>query len=361
MRTLLTLTLSLALLGSAAAARADDGPVVLDKWSRYHTNIVPYSQTLHPPKGKPVTWVPKVSLVIKVKDPESDDVVLLQHLKGRKKPWGKPQVCAIPSSGIIKRKGEGNDYSLVVLTCKMDDKMGSRHSGIYGVRVSYKQTARGKVHKDLATFHYQVKQYNHVWLAKKGPKKAFYIDHDFRMGEAWLYRRSDGRIQIWTWFKYDRAGSADVRGARLRCYNGDLKVPFIDNPTRRTEISYDHYTGNNKHRQTTWGLWYWFSPRTGDLPTAEFLAKNPGTYRCVMTQKGEIAREIYFTVGADGKIVAPPCQSAEGPNRVRLVSDEFLLGMKVQKRLGLGYDPGAFKKRPLYGRSWAKGCPPPAK
>ena len=258
--------------------------------------------------GAKVKWVPRVSLVFKVTSPETDDVIELQHYQGTRK-WGPVQRCQVESSKIIKRRGKGGvpmGYSLVVPECMHDQKLALSKAGTFAVEVSYKQTGRGKVHKKLGRYTYQVKPHNGVWPGKKGPTKLYHVDHDFRMGEAWFYVNSDGKAELWTWFKYDRPGEADVRGARLRCFVGDKKVGFLDNPTGRTANYIDSYPKRNLNKKITWGLWYWSSPRVEGLMTGESIKKNPGKYRCTLTQKGDIAREFFFEVERRGGGSARP-------------------------------------------------------
>ncbi|MBW2734434.1 MAG: hypothetical protein JRH20_18765, partial [Deltaproteobacteria bacterium] len=224
--------LLMTLFASAASAEA---PIALEKWGRYHVNITTLMPTTNPSKGK-VKWVPKVSLVFKVTDPESDDVVLLQHYKGRSK-WGPVQTCQIRTSQMIKRRGKGGKsmgYSLVVPVCNMDMKHAISKSGKFKVAVSYKETGAGKLHKNLGIYSYEVNTYNSIWPGKRGPIKAYYVDHDFRMGEAWLYRNGDGKIEIWSWFKFDRKGEQTVRKGRVRCFVGDKKMKFADYSVART-------------------------------------------------------------------------------------------------------------------------------
>jgi hypothetical protein len=343
-----------------AASSASAAPIALEKWGRYHVKITPYMQHTSPPPGKQVKWVPKVELVFRVTSPESDDIIELQHYRGRRK-WGPVQKCQIPSRGIIKRRGPGGKpmgYSFVAVTCMMDEKLAISKTGRFSVKVSYKQTGAGKLHRDLATYGYVVKHYNSNWLSKRGPIKAYYVDHDFRMGETWLYRKGDGQLQIWAWFKYDRKGEQAVRGARLRCFVGDKKLKFYDNPTRRTTIDHEHYTGNNKHSKITWGLWYWWTARVDGKTGAEWIKAHPGKYRCTLTQLGEVAREIRFEVGADGAIKRAPCHEAKGDRQVRAIEDSFLIASTFKKNADLKFDKRAYARSPLYGRKWGKGCPP---
>ncbi len=223
-RTLLFAVLVSPLAGIAALAAAPDAgpnmPIVLDKWARYHTNITLYENAGKKPDGSTdynnFVWVPKVDLVVQLAEPKRDDVVIIQHYQGDEA-WGDP--IKMPAQNITVRQGRG--YSLVTVSSTMDQDHAISDVGQFSVKVSYKQTGLGKLHEDLATFHYTVKNCNRGWTSQ-GPIKGFYVDHDFRMGEAWLYRLTDGRIELWTWFKYTArtrpksatAGSAVTRATR---------------------------------------------------------------------------------------------------------------------------------------------------
>ncbi len=348
-KTFLVAVLILPFAGSAALAAAPgvapDQPIVLDKWSRYHTHITTYENPGKKPGGgtdyNKFAWVPKVDLVVQVARPERDDIVILQHYQGDKE-WGAP--IKVPVSNITPRRGK--DYSLVSFSSTMDQSLAISDAGQFSVKVSYKQTALGKLHEDLATFRYTVKNYNRGWTSQ-GPIQGFYVDHDFRMGEAWLYRLSDNRIELWTWFKYNREGDAKVQNGRLRCFYGDTILPFGNSPTDRTEVSYDHYTSQREHQKVTWGLWYWSVPRIEGVMAADYLKNHPGEYRCTLTQDGEIAREFHFTVGNDGQIVREPFA---GMKTIYAVDDSFPLKMEFKDNADLDFDGTAFETEKLYGR-----------
>ena len=334
--------------GAARAAAPDAGPntpIVLDKWARYHTNITIYENPGKKPDGttdyNKFAWVPKVDLVVQLAQPEQDDVVIIQHYQGDKA-WGKP--VKAPVQSIVPRRGRG--YSLVTFSSTMDRAHAISDVGQFSVKVGYKQTGLGKLHENLATFHYTVKSCNRGWTSQ-GQIKGFYVDHDFRMGEAWLYRLTDNRIELWTWFKYNREGEAKIRDGRLRCFLGDKMLKFGDTPTGRTEVEYEHYTSQRDHEKVTWGLWYWSVPRIEDAMAADYLKSHPGAYRCVLTQDGEIAREFHFTVGADGEIVRKPFP---GMKTIYAVEDSFPLEMQFKDNPDLKFDADAFRKGKLYGR-----------
>jgi hypothetical protein len=355
---LLTITLTVALHGAASKAQAEEtAPVSLDKWGRYHVNINPYMPNPSPPKGKKVTWVPKVYLVFRIADPESDDVALLQHYRGKKK-WGPELKCKAGTP--IPRRGPGGKtlgYSMVPFTCLMDEKYAISKTGTFSVNVSYKQTGMGKVHKNLGRYTYQIKTFNMIWPGKRPPIKNFYADHDFRMGEAWLYQKGDGQLQIWSWFKYGRNGGNKVQGGRMRCFVGDKKLKFYESPTRRTEIYFDHYPNRKTHNMTKWGLWYWWTGRVGEGNGLDFLKANPGKYRCTLTQDGEMAREFFFEVGEEGRVKPSPCEKAGEAKGVRLLADEHMIKMTFKKGADIKFNKKAFKKSGLYGRGWLPGCP----
>ena len=77
-----------------------------------------------------------------------------------------------------------------------DAKFDTNKTGAFSVKVSYKQTGAGKLHADLANYTYVVKKFNQSWAARRGPIKGYYIDHDFRIGESWLYIPTSGQVQL---------------------------------------------------------------------------------------------------------------------------------------------------------------------
>jgi len=334
--------------GAIRAAEPDAGkntPRVLDKWARYHTNITIYENPGRKPDGTTdynnFVWVPKVDVVVQLAKPQRDDVVILQHFQGDTS-WG--EAIKVPVQTITERRGRG--YSLVSFTNTMDREQAISDVGSFSVKVSYKQTALGKLHENLATFSYTVKNCNRGWTSQ-GQIKGFYVDHDFRMGEAWLYRLTDDRIELWTWFKYNRETEAKIRGGRLRLIVGDEILDFGNTPTDRTEVSYEHYSSQREHERITWGLWYWSVARIEGVMAADYLRNHPGTYRCVLTQDGEIAREFEFTVGADGEFVRKPFP---GMKAIHAVEDSVPLHMEFKDNPDLEFDADAFQTAKLYGR-----------
>ncbi|MEM9587323.1 MAG: hypothetical protein AAGA03_08570 [Planctomycetota bacterium] len=325
-------------------AREPDRPILLDKWARYHTHITAEERPGRKQDGSTdygrFIWVPKVAVVVQMANPKRDDVVIFQHYRGEQ-PWGDP--IKVPAATITARRGR--DYSLVTVSGMMDWADASEETGEHSVRVSYKQTSSDLLHQDLAEFRYTVKPYNRGWTSK-GPVQGFYVDQDFRIGEAWLYRLSDNRIELWTWFKYDRQNEAIVRNGKLRLYRGDEVIEFGNRPTRRTEVAYDHYSSQRDRVQVKWGLWYWSVPKINGLMAADYLTGHPGDYRCVLTQNGEASREFHFTVAGDNILREP----FEGSKAIHAVDDSFPLKMVLKNPQDLPFDRKAFATKKLYSR-----------
>jgi hypothetical protein len=358
MRRMIPLTCSLTLLLVGHSALAAEGVAALQLWGRYHANVTAYMPKPSPPVKEKVKWLPKVSLVFRLDAPAKDDIIQLQHFQGKAK-WGPVQTCQIGHSGIIPRLGKGGaklGHSLVVVDCLMDESLATTKAGKFSVTVSYKQTGLDKVHRNLATYNYEVKMHNGVWPGTAGPHKNFHVDHDFRIGEASIYVNSEGQVQFWTWFKYSRDTEKYILGTRLRCTVGDKELAIYEDPTRRTENSHDTYPRRDRNEKVTWGLWYFWTAQPDNMTGADFLAKNPGTYTCRLTQSGEIARVITFEV-KDGKVVPPACQAVDAANRVP-TEEQILVKMQLKKAGDLPFDKKAYSARGLYGHTWGTGCPP---
>jgi hypothetical protein len=134
----------------------------------------------------------------------------------------------------------------------------------------------------------------------------------------------------------------------MRCFHeSGKKFKFFDNPTRRTEVSYQEYREKTKNTQVTWGLWYWWVPRIDGKPSGDFFRNNPGKFRFVLTQAGDISREFHVTVGPDGEFVREPFP---GMKAIYAVEDEVPLKMEFKEAPDMAFDKDAFTKAKLYGR-----------
>ncbi len=327
--------LAVAFISASAHAGAAVQPI--DAWGRYITSLdIQYKM-----EGKKMKWVPKGNFLFQVKGAESDDVILAQYYLGKKK-WGKEIKCPVQVQPM-----RGTDYSFVsAYNCAPNlDKDGiTKPAKSVKVVLGYRQLAEGKDHRDLATYSFAV-------LAHKGASgnTEFHIDKDFRMGEAWLHLLQNGRQwNLFSWFKTgnDRESRMYANGFKIRCSVGDKKLNMATMTNSRYDYEYDDYSAkSSEDRKTRWSMFYFFPMGNGQ----EFFKNNPGKYRCVLTRGGELDREFYFEIGADGKPVKPACQQGDNP-LVRTPESTTFIKTVFKNPQDRKFDAKAFVKGAFYGR-----------
>jgi len=350
-------------------AEAQGKPRLMDMMTKQGTKIW---ATWGKKAGKRCCWYPKIEVYVKMPGAESDDILVVQHLQGRRK-WGKPEKC--PAEKTWQLDG----VPLVHFKCRGVEGMMIDKTGKFGARLSYMQTAAERTHRDFAMLTYKITKYQASPIKER--ETGFVVDYDFHMGEAWLNavleltRTSGGvehnpadpkRTRIMTWFKWKREGGRPYKDwMTLRCYYKDKKVAQSSNDQVMFSQNYYFYEsrgGKSKRGQLTWGKfgWHlqelWVEGPTKPLKHIAFgphhdMSKNPGEYTCKVTAEGEVVREFKFNVGADGKLVKPKCHAG-------LTLPSTLTMIKLTKSKGdAKYDKRALEKSPFYGRKWAKGCP----
>jgi hypothetical protein len=337
----------------AGSAEAEDKPVLLDAVS-LNGPTLKTERTLK--DGAPWGFRPYVELYVHFAGVEDDDVLLLQHKKGNKK-WGKPQKCKVHY--VWKNSG------LARFICRAAEDISSNRAGAYSVSVSYKQTAAGNTFKDLDTYRYKVLKYNcdnrHVKRRWK-PGQCFVIDYDHHLGEAWL-RESHKDLNtpvkaVFTlWFKWKGSRPQEPK---MRCYLDGKKVAdfaYVENV--RTE-EYRPYKKANELNIKAMG---WskldFSGKnlafrreakpidTTSWPDHYYIEEHPGDYKCTITHDSEMVRELFFTVGKDGKLVRPECATSGKSLAVPTLNTPVKM---VHKGGGAKFDRTAHKKGGYYGK-----------
>jgi hypothetical protein len=323
--------------GTASAQVA----TAIDVWGRYVTAIDLQYRT-----GDKNTWsyVPKGDFLFLVKGPESDDMALVRYYLDDK-PVGEELKCPITSEKL-----QGSDLSYVsTYRCMPDlEKFGVSKPGKWKAVVGYRQTMEGTDHKDLATYAFVVAGHGGA-----GGTKEFHVEHDFRIGEAWVHMKQDGStFDLFTWFKSsdDQATALNRGSAKVRCKVGEEKLEFNQTTNSRREHEHDDYKGKDKVK-SRWQFNYFFPDGSG----GEFFKAHPGEYKCVLTRGGGVDRIFTFTV-ADGKPVKPACQTGDKP-LVRAPESTTLVKVELKEAKDAAFDAKAFEKGALYGRSGvAKAC-----
>ncbi len=362
MRCLLSLCFPAMLLSWAMPAQADT-PLVIDATNSFQTSISAYRTTQ---EGFPWGWVPETSIIVKMNPIESDDVLILQHLRGKKK-WGAEQKCRL--------RQHYKAVGMAKFECKGDEKMAANKGGSFSVRISYKQGALDKLHQNIDTLHYNVIKYKcdnrHVKRRWK-PSSCYVVNHDFRLGEGWITELTEDStsptyILLRTWFKY---ADKEPHRPKARCFLNGKKVAQAKVERKQKAITYRALKkANGRGQRVTWARWCWrfydfatLPPQktisTVSYPNVFYVNKNPGNYTCVITADGDKLATMSFQVGANGKIVRPACQSASPDGTVRSPDNVHLIKVVYGKAANIKYQAKAFAKKPLYGRKWTKGCPP---
>jgi hypothetical protein len=355
-----------------------DEPVLIDTIGPIETTVLVQMHV-----GRPAKWVPEPTLLVRFPQHASDDVIVMQVFDGRKE-IGRPMTCGAPA--FVK------SLALALFTCRPGADFGMAESGTFKLKLTYRQTLRGKEH-ELADLTLPVAELKHG--ARNNPEIVFGDSMDARMnvstieefggtGEPILRTElvSAGKFgreglnalisahddpasiphaMIRTWFK---AGK-NMIPTKITCFKDDKVVGEADHSSHDTRGTWTY--GDAGQEYETWVRAHYelysmvFRPRYGgdkggfESGNFFFLSENPGEYRCVVSGNGEVLKELYFTIGGDGLIEKPACQ-AKSMKTLR----HLTLLRQVNKKIAfVPYDEDAGEDRGFFGNAeWARGCPP---
>ena len=187
----------------------------------------------------------------------------------------------------------------------------------------------------------------------------FYVDHDWTLpiGYIWFQAKyqSDEEsppLRISSWFR-GRVDMADMGGYLY--YKGKL----IGN-TKGLGGSMDHNllhgTSEGKPADPRWELWdFCYSnvrktvPGAADNPNLFALDKNPGDYEFKVLRKGQLCRDIKFTVGDDGKIADNGIATANKMGTHRIIVPVKVTGTGDGAWRQTAWKTEAFYGNPLTG------------
>lgn len=214
--------------------------------------------------------------------------------------------------------------------------------------------------------------------AQNNPRKTFATSFDHLLGPAFVGETEGGEsgyedimkgelgrhvadgaeahhLLVWFYTKYKKPP-----GVSMTCMKGDKRIGEAGSvrSVGGDGKSYWTFKGKDRFEVTYTGEGFLFNrvfagKATSPNPEQFYLGDNPGDYRCVAMADGEIVKEVYFTVGADGKIAGTKCDDA-----VRLLShfhvarskDVAISDMPVDEKAG---------RAAFFGRvTWPAGCPP---
>ena len=328
--------------------------------------------------GNPNTWVPEVSFFLEFDGWSQEDVVLVEWREG-KKVIGKPFVCA---TAHFMREVQDNPTTpifaanLARFTCRFPDAAGISRPGIFELGLTYKQTLAGKTW-DLGRLEMRVVEIL-VGSANK-PVTSYADDRDHQLGLTTIeeYFGEHGEpeadlrvaakihhrllaggvaIAIRFWTKYDDTGPRTIT---MTCLQGDQKVGEGRNVLRGRKSGSTTFVG--KDRQDVNYVQQGFAlngmrpgknPGSGGAPF--YLGDHPGDYRCVAMAGGEIVKEVFFSVGADGEIQRTACD-----DEARTLRQVHIVSAKEHAIANLPRDEKIAARGAFFGRvTWKAGCRP---
>jgi hypothetical protein len=190
---------------------------------------------------------------------------------------------------------------------------------------------------------------------KKWDNQQWQIEADDLLGPGYVALRShegDPSPEFRFWI----AASGETTGFTTRCKVNGKTTPDLATSIRDdAQIDVDLIKGE---KRTTW-LWahVMATPDEQGLSVAKragafSFAENPGTWSCELRRQGAMVRTFTFDVDKDGKLQAPPMQTAKdapklGPN---VVQADMRIGKDngVDKRI----KPALLKKSRGFGLAW---------
>lgn len=291
--------------------------------------------------GAWAAWSPHWHIFVNFEGAESDDMLVLQHFKGKKK-WGKEVKCR------MKKAPSSYSDGLAYFDCMDKDNYQQKKAGAFSTQVTYKAVGEGKTYENVRELKYNVVGFKSDNMKKPSP--GWVVDNDWRLGDATIsmHRNEPHRASVELWFKSDRNNRPKPK---MRCYHGETKIDTGDRPRKQLETEYRFYKKDKdttivwqQYRFSLTKLWYDGDP-DGE-PDVHVLDKNPGDYKCTVTNDGDIVKTVSFKVGDDGKIVQSKCAA---------VPEKKYTFVKVESAKGADYKYAAkaYAKSAYWG---AGGC-----
>ena len=352
---------------------ASDKPFIVDTIGAQETTFRAWA---HPgTKANPSRWSARLSFFVHYKDAADDDVVVISLHKGKKR-LGKPTPC--------RPKRLYAEAALAAFECEApkgrDHKDLFSTKGVHTIKLTYRKVIEGKEFANFAVLTVNVEQLKKG--ASNNPSVSWGESHDGKLTVSTIEEKSQNSnsnsdafnalaaakgigvpyMLVSTWFKREKR----VERTKMTCMYKGKRIAEAQSTGNSKYSSYTYKKKGSPERidqaweQATYFL-YAMHPRPdakgskGSWSTPQhWLNENPGDYKCVITGDGEIVKELYFKVGADGEVVKPACQRGS-MNALKTVT----LLRTVNKKLStVKYDKKVGKKAGYEGRvKWSAGCP----
>jgi len=228
-------------------------------------------------------------------------------------------------------------------------------SGLFPFRIRLKNALNGT---DTVLFSgkYKISTYTpDQKIPENKGKKEFYVDEDWRLPMSWLWLNPQNNedapiLCLQTWFK--NSGSSEDIEAFL-FYNGKQIV------NSKSASPEQVLTNGDDEQPFRYSLrMFYFSTvrgsnqnKYGAYRDSFFLDKNPGEYEIKIMRKGELARSLKFTVGADGKMKDNGVTAANKIGGIRSLVPIQIIGAADGSWNKTAWQSDAFYTNPLSGFS----------
>ncbi|MEZ0370885.1 MAG: hypothetical protein ACAI44_17465 [Candidatus Sericytochromatia bacterium] len=341
-------TLALA-AGSFVPSQAQSGPKVIQRSVIMNTND--HGNYWPDPNKEPIygkaAWTPNnLNLNFLVEGPLGPGSKLsMEFLKPDGKPWVSVN-CMTPEleAGQVASIEECDD---------IDEKKALPVTGMIGMLIRLKNELEG-----TNTVLYKGRLKVGTYTAKIGKTVQHFIDEDWRLPTAYVTidRGHDEYVPpliAYFWFKGRNISSGDL--VAYLYHNGKQIAINTDNNGSAQQIverNANLEPGDPK-KDYSYQLWnFYFTSVRGwaqnasnyNLDVWHMLDRNPGNYEIKVLRKGKLARVASFSVGGDGKIVAPGSVELDGAN-----NDRILIPTKVVGDTDGAWDKAAYKTEIYYG------------
>jgi hypothetical protein len=363
------------LLLTAGPASAEGAPRLLDTIGVYETEVSAEVVS----NAKPA-WAPAYKFVVEFDGYGAEDVVLVQWKQGGQA-IGKPAPCS--ASAYVKDVQVNPQTAvfpanLALFDCKHPKELAISRAGAFSLELVYKQTlvdkksSLGKLELNVIELKQgsQNKQTAN-WVASHDHRLAgatieenvnptreaqvtlqnAMLQHHEAERAADLGSPTHYTIRFWT--KYKQGGPVTMN---MSCMLDGKKVTEARQTGGSTR---SYWTFKGKDRET--GAWsqqefqFYKSrvyKRMEEGPDVWLWSEHPGDYRCVATSGGETVKEVFFTIGADGKIVESACQA-----QVATLRHIHVIRAKDGKIANTPVDASAARKGFFGHVAWSAGCP----
>ncbi len=332
-------------------------------------------------------WTPALQVVVHFPGFASEDALMVQFKKGKKK-IGKPFACSADSIATTYQDNQTTPVykaDLAYFNCRLPKEYSQKSAGTYALDLSIRQPLLGK---NQAIGSLVLKAINIKQGSQNKPQTIQTELQDSMVGTAFVYEaplKSGSRNNL------KSIANSHHRGLLQGKYTDstNLNIEFWSKDTKSTDrrsytaaclyngkkVASKSGIGNNHGVNMTY--WSYLGKKGKEVITVNshvfqmhqlrvrhkvnqsnppnnsnwhYLDQNPGHYSCKFLADGALMGSVDFDV-ADGAIVKTPCQSEiNTPDNVYVVPfiDKGVSSAKPDKSL---------TKRVFFGpRSWSKKC-----